>query len=328
MMSWNKTNISSHVQLKIFVSPGPLTFVSIAKKPLKTNFPIPQPSTLRHLKYQHLTNCRGSLGTSSWNSASTLACVISCLPLQLQLLYRVFLYRINSLVSEPDHPPFRPSEQNSTEISSADTVARRGIWEIPLTWTLQHNLSLLLEARPWSQICNCVVQWWHLKQQYILSYFHLFSPGQEVGKQKGTGRRKLNPSNCPQYAISNARFQRHEWKWPLTRLHLNLKWSLILCLFLGKNKKHSPHLLYELDPNQHPVQRVIQGNFWHWQECRMVLYGHLQELGGLLFFSNTTEIFPEYFLPKGQVQHVFQSMIIQVSCQTLDYTPAENQPNQ
>lgn len=60
----------------------------------------------------------------------------------------------------------------------------------------------------------------------------------------------------------------------------------------------------------------------------MVLYGHLQEFRSLLFFPNTAELFPAYFFPQGQVKHIFQSMIIQVSCQTLDYIPAENQPNQ
>lgn len=52
-----------HVQLKIFVSLGPLRLL-IAKQLLKTDFSVPQLSTLMLLKYAHLTSCRKTSGTS------------------------------------------------------------------------------------------------------------------------------------------------------------------------------------------------------------------------------------------------------------------------
>lgn len=150
-MSWNRINISIHVQLEIFVSPGLLPLFLIAKQLLKTNFPVSQPSTLMLLKYPCLTSWRRSLGTSCWNSDSTHCNKLSPTTAKA-FLHKVFLYRIHSWVLEPDYFSLLywwPSLQISTE---ADMISGKGIREISLTSALQHNPSLFLEARLWSQI--------------------------------------------------------------------------------------------------------------------------------------------------------------------------------
>lgn len=102
IMSWNRINISIHVQLEIFVSPGLLPLFLIAKQLLKTNFPVSQLSTLMLLKYPCLTSWRRSLGTSCWNSDSTHCNKLSPTTAKA-FLHKVFLYRIHSWVLEPDY---------------------------------------------------------------------------------------------------------------------------------------------------------------------------------------------------------------------------------
>lgn len=142
--SWNRINISIHVQPeRLFLQDHCLS--SWLQSSFWKQLPSPSAvgSPLMLPKYPCLT---------SWNRQHPGMCNNLSSSSAKAFSHKFFLYRILCLVVEPDYLSWDPQHRFPLQFLSADIISGKGTREISLTWTLQNNISLLLEARLWGQI--------------------------------------------------------------------------------------------------------------------------------------------------------------------------------